>query len=376
MALVLNATGTSSPYVKGVELRIRRHLPPEPFGGEYGPNPRPKVPVRIDGLPVKRVAFALDNPPLETGPLIGDEHSFTITGTKTLRRPGVDPGGADVVTGYFDRDESAVYLAKIYDGVYYPLENRNMGWDCMTLADHDYAIEGWAYESMQPVATVGAKLVPEYFGAWTFPVSTDQPGHPRWVRMLLLQFVQGETVFDKILKATKNDTVQYSLLPDENLRLQVLKNTFEAEIRIWWDAEVRHQDLEPRNVIVQADGNVVIIDFNDALVYRFCGYSEHPKNSDPLFRSPIEHYWPFIPGRDTFAYSEEQGGPWGNWIPEGWVENKESAAEWLLKTWGNPPPDTYKPLSDRFLNHLAHRERSKAVLEGLEKLGRKPAESK
>jgi serine/threonine protein kinase len=322
-----------------------------------------------------RIYFALNNPPLETEPPAGEEHTFTITGTKTLRRPGVDPGGAQVVTGYFDGDETAVCLAKIYDGVYYPLDP-DISWDPMTLADSDYATEAWAYEVMQPVEGVGCKLIPEYHGAGTFSLNTDEPGRRRWVRMLLLQLIDGESVFDKILRATKNGDVQYPLLPDEEFRLRVLKDTLEAEMKIWWDAEVLHGDVSPRNVMIRDDGSVVIIDFNKTVACRFSNREprrKHGENTNLRPSSPIEDYWPFHPRGNLFAHPERPRGRWADWVPQTWLKDKELIAEWLLETWGSSVGDKYAPLSNYFLNHPAHAERSTKVQMALEKLGRKPA---
>lgn len=190
--------------------------------------------------------------------------------------------------------------------------------------------------------------------------------------MLLLELVHGETVLDKIRKATKDDAVQYSLLPDEDTRLRVLRDTFEAEISILWNAEVLHEDLSPRNVMVQPDGSVVIIDFNQAVVDPFY-YRPHPKYDEGAYPppgSPIWRHWPFSPGVGTFA---DPWNPWASWVPQSWLEDRELAAEWLLETWGNSTPGKYAPLSDYFLNHSAHAERSKKIQAALEKLGRKPA---
>ncbi|KAH6628864.1 hypothetical protein F5144DRAFT_594775 [Chaetomium tenue] len=331
---------SSTLYQKGARFRIRPHVPPEPFGGAYGPNTRPKISVWPNDVPGERVSFALQYPPMETAPPPSsghvNEHEFTITGTKTLRRIGDDgsgPGGAHVVTGYLDHNRVTPYS----------------------------------------VPAVASKA-PEYHGTWTFPVATDQPGHQRWVRMILLQLVPGETVFDKILRASEDGPVRYDFLPDETFRLAVLKQTFEAEISIWWDAEVSHIDTEPRNVMVQPGGEVVLIDFNQAVVHRFEKYLQHAKyleGSHHLPCSPIERRWPCVPGWDEFA---DHDGPWARWIPKSWLDNRELAAEWVLTTWGNPtPPNKYEPLSDYFLNHPAHKERGPRLITMLEKLGRKPA---
>jgi hypothetical protein len=247
--------------------------------------------------PSDRVAFALDNPPIETLPPSGEQHTFTITGTKSLRQfdSGTDDGGAHVVTGYLDGDEAAVYVAKIYDGVHYPLDDDD-GMDCMLLADCHYAVEYWAYRMMQAVETVGAKLIPSCVGSWTFALDTNQPGRCRWVRMILLELVHdAETMLAKIVRATEDDDIRYSLLAPEEFRLRVLKNLFEASISIWWDAEVLHMDYEPRNVMVRNGGSVVIVDFNHAIVYRFFHYHQHPKHNAGAPKRPpppIERYWP------------------------------------------------------------------------------------
>ncbi|KAG7293834.1 hypothetical protein NEMBOFW57_003892 [Staphylotrichum longicolle] len=304
------------------------------------------------------------------------EHTFTITGTKTLRRFGIDEGGAQVLTGYVDRDEAQVYLAKVYDGVYYPLEDWHTGRDCMLLADYDYAVEAWAYETMQGVETVGKKLIPTCYGGWTFSLPTNQPGRHRWVRMLLLELIHAESMFAKILRATENDAVQYSLLPPEQFRLRVLKSLFEAVISIWWDAEVLHDDLESRNVLVRDDGTVVIVDFNQAFIYRYIDHQQHPKyfeDEPQLPPSPIQRYWPFVLGGSGLTSTEDSGSTWANWIPQSWLGNQDLAAEWLLKTWEDSPPGRYRPLEEEFLNHPSHAQRGKKVLAALERLGRKPA---
>jgi hypothetical protein len=382
-ATTRSAAAGVTPYEPGVVLRIHHHVPPLPFGGGYGPLPRDAASVWQNGLPCDRVvsdrvAFALDNPPIETKPPGGEEHTFTITGTKTLRQFSVKSGGAHVVTGYFDRNRTTVYVAKIYDGVYYTIGDIDPERDCMLLADQDYALESWAYETMQTVEGVAHKLVPTCFDCWTFSLATNQPGRRRWVRMLLLELVQGETMLAKMLRATKSDVVQYPLLPPEQFRLRVLKNVFEAETSIWWDAEVLHSDTEPRNIIVRDDGTVVLIDFNQAIVFRFSG-RKHPKyfeGAPKLPPSPLQRFWPFAPYPSIIADPAHHGNPWGHWIPKSWLKNKELAAEWMLQTWKGDLGKKYRTLPDDFLNHEAHTERSSKVLAMFEELGRKPADSK
>ena len=77
-------------YGVNTTLSIRKHLPPDPFTGSYGPSPRPPVDwSRWKGQDlgkIDRVEFALANPPLETVPPGTLERTLTVTGIKTIRR--------------------------------------------------------------------------------------------------------------------------------------------------------------------------------------------------------------------------------------------------------------------------------------------------
>ncbi|KAK3291583.1 uncharacterized protein B0H64DRAFT_409485 [Chaetomium fimeti] len=368
MGMVHDAPG-STRYGVNTTLRIRKHVPPEPFTGDYGESPRPPVdwsrwknqePWKVD-----RVEFALANPPLETTPPGSVERTLTVTGVKTIR----DGDGAHVVTCFLDEDSSTEYVAKIYDGVDYDLGDpgpSTYGYnDCMSFAERDYSIEAWAYRIMQPV--IGGTFVPAYHGSWTFPVGE------RWVRMILIELIQGECMLDMIRRA-EDDLglrVDYTLLPPEDFRLRVLKNIHEAKLFIWWQAAVRHEDVVPRNVMVKPDGNVVIIDFNNVYIYDFTpSYDNHPRTREvnrwPLPPSMIERLWPF-----PFGYKLDY--TWKHWIPQRWIEDPSVAAEWVVETYRD---DTrFRPPSAFWLNDELHEESGPKALRLLESLGRKPAAS-
>ena len=361
----------SARYGVNTTLRIRKHIPPEPFTGAYGPSPRPPADwSRWEGQDlweVDRVEFALANPPLDTTPpgsLDGPftERTLTVTGVKTIR----DRGGAHVVTCFLDEDPSTEYIAKIYDGVDYPQSEPTDDIDCMTHADLDYSVEGWAYRTMQP-AIGGMGFVPTYYGSWTFPVGE------RWVRMILIELIQGECMLDIITRAEKDNgrAVDYARLPPDDFRIRVLKSIHEANLFIWWLAAVRHEDLEARNVIVKPDGNAVIIDFNNVYMYDFTAmYDTHPrtreKNPRPLPPSLIERFWPSPRGYKS-CY------PWIHWIPERWIEDPTSAAEWLVETYRDDP--RFMPPSEFWLNDDTHAESDERALRLLESLGRRPRAS-
>ncbi len=361
----------SARYGVNTTLRIRKHVPPEPFTGAYGPSPRPPADwSRWKGQnlwEVDRVEFALANPPLDTSPrgsLEGTlvERTLTVTGVKTIRHRG----GAHVVSCFLDQDPSTEYIAKVFDGVDYPQGEPINGTDCMTLADLDYSIEAWAYRTIQP-AIGGMGFAPAYYGSWTFPVGE------RWVRMILLELVQGECMLD-IIRRAENDNgraVDYTRLPSEDFRIRVLKSIREAHLFIWWHAGVRHDDLEARNVMVKPDGNALIIDFNNVYIYDFTPmYDMHPRtreqNPRPLPPSLVERLWPFPRG-----YRADY--PWIHWIPQRWIEDPTLAAEWLAETYRDDP--RFMPPSAFWLNKDVHEEAGERAVRLLESLGREPAAS-
>jgi hypothetical protein len=270
-------------------------------------------------------------------------------------------------------------VAKIYDGVDYTLSIfsdgkdaglKGGGIDCMTLADHDYSVEAWAYTRMQSrIRNLG--IAPAYHGSWTFALPTNQPGRERWVRMILIEFVEGECMLDLIKRARKRvddgrGKVDYALLPPEEFRLRVLQNILEAEFTIWWEAGIRSYDVAPRNVTVKPDGNVVLLDYNQVPFRPIeMGHDRYYPGMDPnrLPMSPIEWHWHF-PIDDNM---------WERWFPQEWLDNRELGYEWLILKYRDSP--RFKPPSARFLNHYIparfNGERVQRLLEGL---GGKPGE--
>jgi serine/threonine protein kinase len=270
-------------------------------------------------------------------------------------------------------------VAKIYDGVDYPkLDHRRrpiLPFDCMFAPDCDYAIEAYAYDLMHPV--IGGTIVPAYFGAWTFSLDTGRPNQQRWVRMILMELVQGECMLDMMLPATSSTStsttnkdgekrVDYSRLPPEPFRFRVLQNILEAEIIIPWETGIRHEDVHPRNIIVKPDGSVVLIDFNRADIdFPQKDKKDHFPTSLPP--SPMVRNWPYTQGVGMFRWY------WPEWLPQGWDEmNPEPAAEWLIETYRNTTRFSHP--TQRWLDDDSHKDcgATVKVLRLLESIGRKP----
>ncbi|KAL1838420.1 hypothetical protein VTJ49DRAFT_2672 [Mycothermus thermophilus] len=269
---------SSSTYRSGVQLNLYPHHANPPFGWFRYNGPFPREPIDLDD-DADRIAFALEHPPAFTPPPRSQKplHRFTITGEKTLRRRG-----PRVFTGKLD-DTPGSFIGKIYDYFDYPLSD--CGFDFVLQADMDYCVERKAYEMITEV-TETRRLVPEFFGGFAFPLDTSIPGRQRWVCMILLEEVPGETMLAKINQAIEGDEP----LPSLSDRLRVLQHAIEAEIELWWTAEVRQDDFEPCNIMIRKNGGVTILDFNRVTLYPFEPHLEnlkHKYEGQTLPTSPI-----------------------------------------------------------------------------------------
>ncbi|KAK4035251.1 hypothetical protein C8A01DRAFT_38273 [Parachaetomium inaequale] len=383
------------PYQPGNKFEIHAHTPPQPYGANYKNKDPVRTPVRGlahgAGNKVDHMGFVISNPPLDrvdTNTKAQPPQVLTIIQVIS-HKPKGEGGGPVVVRGYLNADESTHHVAKIYDGFEYALaEPGKDGCDCMYRADMHYSREAAAYESIP--ARFQGSIVPRYFGSWTFPLPTGVPGRHRWVRMVLIEHVDGECMLDMILRARgatrsnpeperyreESPVLDYSLLPPEGERLDILARIVEAETYIWWYGGVRHCDVAPRKVIISRSGpsnavsRVTLIDFNAAYVHQRCeagrqrmAETGHGKG---LPISPIERYWI----GSQFAY----GGRYSEWIPESWAVQEDSggvslshlfAAKWLVSRWKGSPK--FQPPSESFFDRPFHRmaERYLQLIRGL-----------
>lgn len=338
-------TPMDSLYQPGTKLSIQSHIPPPPYGGQYKSHDSIRKRVRnlldefdqptVDHL--VHLSFVLSNPPLETvSPAVPKSYVLAII-EKVSHAP--NRGGAYLVSCHLDSDDSQLYVAKIYDGFGYALTN-DIEEDCMYLADKDYSREAAAYENI-PQQFQG-DIVPRYHGSWSFSLSVDAEAgtsiQQRPVRMILMEHIPGESMLQSILRAIPNktpgetqfdlDSIDYSLLPPEKERLEVLARILDAEITLWWYAGVEHKDVSPRNIMVTrtADGaslgRVVLVDFNLSHVMRFsevgCRVLSR-RTPGALPTSPITRYWP------GWIYSSS--GPFNAWIPESWCVDVDSSED-------------------------------------------------
>lgn len=338
----------SLPYAPGKQLTIRAHTPPTPFSKRYNNAYDIREPVRDLPDNIDRIAFALENPPIETWPpQTAKSRRLTIL-KKIDHRPVSRVGGPHVVICYLDSDKSQRYVAKIYDGVDYPIKDSN-DFDCMYLADKDYSCEATAYQNI-PLSLQGS-IVPHYFGSWTFSVKTGLAHCPdRPVRMILIEHINGECMLDMILRAKgvaptnkpaelfEDIPIDYQLLPPETERLNIMARVIEAEVALF-HAGIVQGDLASRNVLIERSSNrVILIDFNCSVVLKYTNYDRYNKN-DPnaLPISPIERFWGSAGLVDEFV----------GWVPESWLMDYYEKRMWLYNRWIGSTK--FAPPSKRFL---------------------------
>jgi hypothetical protein len=361
-----------SPYRPGVELVIQAHIPPPPFGSDYRNEDAVRRPVSgllADNL-VDKLDFALSNPPLETSPpKQAKSHVLTVLGKidRQSRVLGKDQvhcyGGPHLVRCYLDSDKSRYYVAKIYDGIDYPLSDYR-GYDCMYLADRDYSREAAAYENM-PLSLQGS-IVPYYFGSWTFSVETGMHRLRRCVRLILLEHIDSECMLDMILRAkgvTQTnlpaelfDTlpIDYQLLPPEPARLDVLASIVEADITLLC-AGIAYRDIAPQNVLIShSPERIILVDFTQSRVYKCYEFGRQVLKSwgpNPMPISPIQRYWKSSLFTDEFA----------GWIPKSWFADEHKVLKWLCVRWGGSTK--FAPLSKDFLSFDGHHPLLRGLLE-------------
>lgn len=346
-------SGQRSPllYGPGMKLAIQAHTPPTPIAARYKHQYPAREPVRgLSDKPfIDRLDFALLHPPVDT-PHCGEAKSDVLTIVEKLdRREQGRDGGAHVVTCNLDSDTSRLCVAKIYDGIDYPLTD-DMDCDFMYMADRDYSCEAAAYRSI-PKHLRGS-IVPLYFGSWTCSIETGMPDRPyRCVRLILLEYIKGECMLDMILRAkgvtrptqreAAYDTlpVNYKLLPPEPDRLAILARIIEAEITLF-DAGINHRDLAPRNVLIsQSPKRIVLIDFGQSTVFKHYPFGRQLLKSNEnhaLPISPIQRYWNSSCFKDDFAA----------WCPQAWLMDHDGAKKWMLRRWRGST--MFRPVEEGF----------------------------
>ncbi|KAF7557076.1 hypothetical protein G7Z17_g891 [Cylindrodendrum hubeiense] len=316
------------PYHAGLTLTIQRHNPPPPYGPKYHDGSARK---RSHTPPMREVTqseWCLQHPPEESPSPHPDttSHSLRVLDEIACK----DGRGAQVVRCCLDQDESQVYVAKIYDAFYYDFTYYSAPVDVTWVADMDYRCEAAVYEDLQQ-AQVDGLLAPKYYGSWTSDVvALIGSDDLRPVRIVLMEWIQGISMFSII------DKNQVATIPPQH-RLDIFAATMELYSRLRFHG-VSHQDLSPRNVMLIGSDissqmpRVILIDFNRSVV------TTRPNSKIPNFDkalpiNPITYLW--------LSYDLE----FHQWIPEPHRSRDQVWKGWLKMTWGDSKE--FEPVSGR-----------------------------
>ncbi|KAH7143538.1 hypothetical protein EDB81DRAFT_499635 [Dactylonectria macrodidyma] len=300
------------PYRSGLKLTIRRHNPPPPYGAYYLKGSKRDYAPPPSTLKVTQSEWCLQHPPEESRSPHPDTTPHTL---RVLDEIACEDGrGAQVIRCCLDDDESQVYAAKIYDALYYRWPD-----DVTWVADEDYRREAAAYEEMQKLGVDG-ELAPEYFGSWTTDVvaSTDTRAL-RPVRILLMEYLQGNSMLSLI------DKNQVATIPPQR-RLDILKTAIEAKSQLHLH-HIWHGDFAPRNIMLVESHpmdempRVVLIDFNRSIV------ATQPNSKIPV----LQRHLPANPINTWWEFDEE----FYNWVPEPHRSRASVWRGWLKAIWGN-----------------------------------------
>ncbi|QUC24053.1 uncharacterized protein UV8b_08294 [Ustilaginoidea virens] len=345
------------PYHRGLNLSIRRHRPPPPFGITgylKGPERQesPPEPLRQ----VTQSEWCLQHPPANTLPHHdSSEHQLYIIDEIACE----DGRGPQLVRCCLDEDNSQTYAAKIYDPLYYSYADRGFGTpvDVTWLADQHYSRECAAYEDLSQ-AEVDGILVPKYYGSWTFNMPLKQSQDVRPVRMVLMEWISGFSMQSLI---DRQKVRHFS--PEE--RLCILAKAMEVECYINFHG-VRHGDFAPRNIMLEPsvdaqNHRVLLIDFNYSSTFSRPNCKWKRQNATRP-TSPRYRYWGPCPN-DFFLWVPEphrsRPAAFQGWLKSQWEHSEKFAdrAEVNLRPYFNydepaemvpPQPDVTQGHSKRF----------------------------
>jgi hypothetical protein len=294
---------------------MRRHDPPQPFGPLNSKKGKGRQPLNTRGH--SQTEWCLLHPPSNT-PVPEDRPTRSLTLLEDLTDPHSQ--GAKVFRCFMDGNDCQTFVAKIYDPLYYEYTC-----DVCYYAEKDYSVETASYEDIQEAGLDG-KYTPKYYGSWAIniPFSTSPPVE-RTVCLVIMEDLKGPTMSSLLREQLA------SRIPPAQ-RLEILGDAFEIGQRLEFWAGVRHEDITPRNIILEdldlrrnMPPRVVVFDFNVARCFRRPNSKENSSyNPGTRPDNPLHIYWTSSP---SMSY--------GTWIPEPHVSNGAAWRGWLVTRWGD-----------------------------------------
>lgn len=348
------------PYRPGFRLAIRRHVPIPPFGRYY--TYKYELPPLSEYERIERYYMPLSQRVLMYRPASSPPHpDSTVSGLEIIDQIACRDGrGAQLVRCRLDSDPERILVAKIFDAFYYH-GGRGTPNNTVPMTDNDYSREAAAYEVLHD-ANVDGRIVPRYYGSWTFdlPVpeklqllgypDTKEPFEPtRPVRMVLYEWIDGISMIELV----KDESKVKSIPPE--VRLEILAKGMEIVCTVE-HLGVKHNDWAPRNVILSpgpAAGfpasesgwtisslpAVYLIDFNIADLTRSEHYQRDRFRPKSLPVSPRHRFF--------HSYMSE----FYSWVPTEY-RNYKAINGWLDLRWDKEDERFFKwsPEDEEFFN--------------------------
>ncbi|KAH7013882.1 hypothetical protein EDB80DRAFT_711002 [Ilyonectria destructans] len=287
------------PYRRGLDLSIRRHSPPPPI------------------REVTQSEWCVLYPPADSSSPHPDPtlHKLRILDELVCK----DGRGSQIVRCCLDDDESQVYVAKIYDALYYSFTYSSTPVDVTWRADMDYRCEAAAYEDLQK-AEVDGVLVPKYYGSWTFDVPLFGSDIVRPVRMVLMEWIQGVTMYSLVEEG------QATRIPPQQ-RLNILAGAMDVYCKLSFHG-VNHRDFAPRNIVLVGSNiendlpRILLIDLNRTVA------TNRPNSISPSFiterpPNPITCLWGTCDNEFL------------SWVPQPHRSKPSVFKGWMKTTWEN-----------------------------------------
>lgn len=208
-------------------------------------------------------------------------------------------------------------IAKFYDPLYHDRDDANP----FRAADYDYSHECASYKRLSELQ---GSVLPRFFGSYTF--RTKIGGHTRQIRLILLERVNG-------LPMSRLESKIFST----EERQAIMRQIIDGESALY-AKDVRHEDLCPRNVLIERSelGRVrtVIIDLGKSVI----GRSRNPSNSaeesqwfpgvsiSPLLRWNIYYGYPN-------SFGDWIDWPWQKWLEVQYKETESTITDEQRQRW-------------------------------------------
>lgn len=147
-----------------------------------------------------------------------------------------------------------------------------------------------AYSKITKALPVSQHLIKvEYLDREILIAPHGEP-HLRYYDLLLMEYVEGQTLANKLQMALKTQDTE--LLLDLSIKFN--------ELALWLlNQEFAHGDLKPENILISEDGEIQIVDYDGVYTPEMRGERQreigtrayqHPKRAEMNFSKEIDHY--------------------------------------------------------------------------------------